>query len=204
MFVPMKIASMLLALALAACSAASADPSEPPLAGARMGGPFALVDGDGRTVTDTQFRGRYRLMYFGYTFCPDVCPTSLAKLMAGYRDLARDHPDKAAKLQPIFVTVDPERDTPAVVKQYAAGFDPHLLGLTGSPEAIKAVSKEYGVGATKEVVEGSSDYLMTHSDLAVLYDPDGKPLLAIPKGKDEAGNEISPQAVADELARWIR
>ncbi len=191
-----KLLSLLLALALAACSTG---PGEPPLAGARMGGPFALVNGDGRTVTDAQFKGRYRLMYFGYTFCPDVCPTSLAKLMAGYRDLARDHPDKAAKLQPIFVTVDPERDTPSVVKQYAAGFGPGLLGLTGSPETIKAVSKAYGVGATREEVEGSSEYLMTHSDLAVLYDPDGKPLIAIPKDPD-----IPPQAVADELARWIR
>ncbi len=195
----MKIAALLPLLLMAACQSDTAAPGEPPLAGARMGGPFALVDGDGRTVTDADFKGRYRLMYFGYTFCPDVCPTSLARLMAGYRDLARAHPEQAAKLQPIFVTVDPERDTPAAVKRYAANFDPHLLGLTGSPETIAAVSKEYGVGATKETVEGSSEYLMTHSDLAVLYGPQGQPITTI--AKDDA---TPPAAIAAQLARWIR
>ncbi len=190
-------------LLLAACQP-QGSPGEAPLAGSSLGGPFRLVRGDGTTVTDRDFAGRYRLMYFGYTFCPDVCPTSLAKLMAGYRDLARDHPEKAAKLQPIFVTVDPERDTPAIVQRYADTFDPHLLGLTGSPEVIAAVSREYGVGATKEEVEGSSEYLMTHSDLAILYDPDGEPLIAIDKGTDPGGREVTPQQIADQLATWIR
>lgn len=186
-----------LALLLAACSGGAATPGEAPLAGARMGGPFTLVSEDDKPVSDTDFAGQYRLMYFGYTYCPDVCPVDLAKLMAGFRDLESEHPDIAARIQPIFVTVDPERDTPAAIKQYTDQFHPRLLGLTGSPDTIRAVSKEYGVGATKEEVEGSSEYLMTHSNLAVLYGPDGKPITTIVQTAD-----TPPQAIADELARW--
>src|SRR4051812_20940876 len=105
-----------LPLALAACGQTAAAP-EPPLAGARIGGPFALTNQDGKAVTPRDFAGRYRLMYFGYTYCPDVCPVDLQKLMAGYRELEKSDAQLASKVAPIFVTVDPERDTPTVLKQ---------------------------------------------------------------------------------------
>src|SRR4051812_3830736 len=117
-------------LALGACGQA-VDPARAPLAGARIGGPFALTDQDGRAVTDRDFAGRYRLMYFGYTYCPDVCPVDLQKLMSGYRKLEGSDPQLAAKVAPIFVSVDPDRDKPAVLKQYVAAFHPRLIGLTG-------------------------------------------------------------------------
>ena len=92
----------------------------PPLAGAALGGPFALIDQDGKPVTDKDFAGRYRAIYFGYSFCPDVCPTTLQALMQGLHAFAAGRSRAAAKLAPIFVTIDPERDTPAVLKQYVA------------------------------------------------------------------------------------
>ena len=96
-----------------------------------VGGPFALEDGNGRQVTDRDFRGKYMLVYFGYTFCPDVCPTTLNEVADALDRLGA----KADRLQPIFITVDPKRDTPAVVKQYVAAFTPRLIGLTGSAGA---------------------------------------------------------------------
>src|ERR1700761_4203814 len=94
----------------------------PPLAGAALGGPFALVDQDGRPTTDKSFAGRYRAIYFGYSFCPDVGPTTLQTLMQGYRSFASASPEAAKKLVPVFITVDPERDTPAVLKSYVSAF----------------------------------------------------------------------------------
>ena len=128
-----------LLLGLAACTSQPA--GEPPLAGARIGGPFTLTDQNGRQVSDTAFAGKYRMVYFGYTFCPDVCPTALQHLMQGLKAFTADAPAEAAKIQPIFITVDPARDTPAVMKQYVAAFDPRLIGLTGSEAEIAAVAK---------------------------------------------------------------
>jgi len=95
-----------------------------------VGGPFTLVSGDGHTVTDRDFRGKYLLVYFGYTYCPDVCPTTL-NAVAGALDKLGSTADR---LQPLFITVDPRRDTPEVIKQYTAAFSPRLLGLTGTPK----------------------------------------------------------------------
>ena len=106
-----------------------------------IGGPFTLVDGTGRQITDRDFRGKYMLVYFGYTFCPDVCPTTLNEVAEALDHLG----GKADRLQPIFITVDPKRDTPAVVKQYAAAFTPRLIGLTGSDDQISKVAQEYRV-----------------------------------------------------------
>ncbi|HEY8289364.1 MAG TPA: SCO family protein, partial [Acetobacteraceae bacterium] len=108
---------------------------------ASLGGPFQLEDGNGKPVTDRDFRGSYMLVYFGYTFCPDVCPTTLNAVADAMDRLG----PKAARVQPLFITVDPKRDTPAVVKQYAAAFGPKIDGLTGTPEQIAAVAKEYRV-----------------------------------------------------------
>jgi protein SCO1 len=169
----------------------------PPLAGARMGGAFTLTNQDGKTVRDTDFAGQYRLIYFGYSFCPDVCPVDVQKLMQGYRVLEKADAKAAARLQPIFITIDPQRDTPAVLKQFVAAFHPKLIGLTGNDAQIAEVAKRYaavyqrGEGGTKDA------YLMDHSRTAVLYAPDGSPVALIPQ-------DGTPQAIATELARWVR
>ncbi|HEV2569906.1 SCO family protein [Sphingomonas sp.] len=183
------------ALSLSACTVSGTD--EPPLAGARIGGPFSLVNQDGRAVTDRDYAGRYRLMYFGYAYCPDVCPVDLQKLMAGYAQLEKTEPSVAAKVAPIFVSVDPERDKPATLKQYVSAFHPKLTGLTGTPEQIAATAKAYAIIYSKEEQPGASGYLMNHSRLAYLFGPDGKPIALIP-------HDGTPEAIATELKRWVR
>ncbi len=117
------------------------------LAGARIGGPFTLTDQNGKTVQWGDFKGQYRLVYFGYTYCPDVCPLDLARIVAGFRPLEKSDPAKAAKVQPIFITVDPERDTPQQLKTYVSAFHPRLMGLTGPVETIEQVKKAFAVVA---------------------------------------------------------
>ncbi|MGE0415382.1 MAG: SCO family protein [Acetobacteraceae bacterium] len=135
-----------------------------------LGGPFTLVNGDGKTVTDRDFRGKYLLIYFGYTFCPDVCPTSLNTLATALDKLG----PKADLIQPLFITVDPARDTPAVVKQYAAAFGPRIMGLTGSKEQIEAAAKAYRVYYREHRTgPGPNDYSMDHSSILYLDGPDG-------------------------------
>ncbi|HEY0269413.1 MAG TPA: SCO family protein [Sphingomonas sp.] len=191
------IAALAILSPLAGCGRGAEQPA-PPLAGAALGGPFILIDQDGRAVTDRDYAGRYRAVYFGYTFCPDVCPTTLAKLMAGVHAFAATSPALAAKVAPIFITVDPDRDTPAVLKQYVAAFGPELTGLTGTPAQIAGVAKDYGVYFHKQpVAKGASGYLMDHSSQAILFGPDGKPIALLPA--DESGD-----AVAAELGRWVR
>ena len=185
-----------LALALGACGPA-AGTSEPPLTGARIGGPFTLVDQDARQVSDRDFAGRYRLMYFGYTYCPDVCPVDLQKLMAGYAALEKSEPGIAAKIAPIFVSIDPERDKPPVLKQYVVAFHPRLTGLTGSPEQIAATAKSFAVIYSKEGKPGAADYLMNHSRIAYLFGPAGEPIALI-------SHDGAPEAIAAELKRWVR
>jgi protein SCO1/2 len=195
----MTIRSFLLALPLllAACGQGAAPPSQAPLAGARIGGPFTLVNQDGRQVSDRDFAGRYRLMYFGYTYCPDVCPVDLQKLMAGYKELEGSDPAIAAKVAPIFVSVDPGRDTPQVLKQYVSAFHPKLIGLTGTPDQIAKVAKEYAIVYSKEQKPGATDYLMNHSRVAYLFGPKGDPIALIPQ-------DGTPDAIAAELKRWVR
>jgi protein SCO1/2 len=191
---PLRPLVAALLLGLAACNTQPA--AEPPLAGASIGGPFTLTDQNGRQVSDTAFAGKYRMVYFGYTFCPDVCPTALQHLMQGLKTFTADAPNLAAKIQPIFITVDPQRDTPAVLKQYVAAFNPRLIGLTGSEAQIAAVAKRYGVFYQRAENAGSSDYLMDHMSQALLFDPDGKPLALLPQEQDGA-------AIAAELAKWV-
>src|SRR5665213_1531976 len=136
---------------------------ESPLKGAAIGGPFALVDQDGRRVSDRDFAGVYRIVYFGYTHCPDVCPTDLATLGQALTRFATEDPARAARVQPLFITVDPERDTPAVLRQYVASFHPRLKGLTGSPTEIAAVAREYLASYSKKPVQPGGGYAMAHS-----------------------------------------
>src|SRR3954467_15628959 len=112
------LTSLLLAAPLASCGSAA----QPPLAGAAIGGPFTLVDQNGRTVSDRDFAGKYRIVYFGYTHCPDVCPTDLATISQALSSFEKSDPKRAARVQPIFITVDPQRDTPAVLKEYLRAF----------------------------------------------------------------------------------
>ncbi len=184
-----------LALALSACGQ-PAGTSEPPLAGARIGGPFTLVNQNGARTSNRDFDGRYRLMYFGYTYCPDVCPVDLQKLMAGYAQLEKSDPAVAARIAPIFVSIDPARDTPPVLKQYVAAFHPKLTGLTGTPEQIAATAKTFAVIYSKEGEPGASDYLMNHSRIAYLFGPEGEPIALVP-------HDGTPQAIAAELKRWV-
>ncbi len=148
-----------------------------------VGGPFVLEDGNGKPVTDRDFRGKYMLIYFGYTFCPDVCPTTLNEVATALDHLG----PKAARLQPIFITVDPKRDTPDVVKQYAAAFTPRLVGLTGSPEQIAAAAKAYRVYyAEHRTGPGPNDYSMDHSSILYLMGPDGQFIAPIRADEDGA------------------
>ena len=191
-------------LVIAGCGSGPAEP--PPLAGAAIGGPFSLTDMNGRTVTDRSFAGRYTLVYFGYSFCPDVCPVDLNWLMLGLKQFERQHPDRAARVQPLFVTVDPERDTPAVVGRFVRQFHPRLIGLTGTPEQIAAVAREYLVTYQKRAGSSPDAYLVAHTQLAYLMGPDGKPVALIPVDNiaTPAVNEGSPDRVAAELSRWVR
>lgn len=186
-----------LPLMLAACSGGPAARQEAPLAGAKIGGPFALTDQDGKTVTDKSFAGTYRIMYFGYTFCPDVCPTTAQAIGGAMRLLDRSDPAVSAKVVPVFVTVDPARDTPAVLKQFVRAFYPRFVGLTGSPDAIRAVSKEYGVFASKGEATPNGGYLVAHSNAAYLMDPDGRPIALLPTDK-------GAEATAAEIKTWVR
>jgi protein SCO1 len=148
-----------------------------------IGGPFALVDGDHKSVTDQNFRGKFMLVYFGYTFCPDVCPTTLNEIAEAMDKLG----PAAARVQPIFITVDPNRDTPDVMKQYTASFSPKLLGLTGTPEQIAKVAKEYRVYyAEHRTGPGPNDYSMDHSSIIYLMGPDGQFVEPIPADETAA------------------
>jgi protein SCO1 len=189
-----KILPLLLALALAACSGGN---GEPPLKGAAIGGPFTLTDQDGRPATDRDFAGRYRIMYFGFTHCPDVCPTDLAILGQALRRFEKSDPERAARVVPIFVSVDPRRDTPAVLKDYVAAFHPRLIGLTGTPQQVADTIRKYGAYGEKEAPEAGGGYNVNHSRLAELIGPAGEPIALLPYDK-------GAEAVAAELDRWVR
>jgi protein SCO1/2 len=191
----MTILSLAPALMLAACSPGP-DAAPPPLAGAKIGGPFALTDQDGKPVTDKSFAGKYRIMYFGYTFCPDVCPTTAQAIGAAMRVLDKSDPAISAKVVPIFVTVDPARDKPAVLKEFVSAFYPRFVGLTGDAATIKAVSQEYGVYASAGEKTAAGGYLVSHSNAAYLMSPDNKPITLLPTDK-------GADATADEIKRWV-
>jgi protein SCO1/2 len=151
-----------------------------------IGGPFTLEDGAGKKVTDSDFRGKYMLVYFGYTFCPDVCPTTLNAVADAMEKLG----PAAGRVQPLFVTIDPKRDTPAVVKQYAAAFGPSITGLTGTPEQIAQVAREYRVYyAEHRTGPGPDDYSMDHSSILYLMGPNGA--FVAPIRADQTGDEIA-------------
>ena len=155
---------------LLAVPAAAQDRVPPPLA-ALFGGPFELVDQDGARRTDADYRGRFMLIYYGYTFCPDICPTNLAVMSEALDALGPD----ATRIQPILISVDPARDTPEALKDYVAAFHPSLVGLGGSERQVRSAAKAYRVHRRK-VIPPDTDpdaYLVDHSSLTYLMGPDG-------------------------------
>lgn len=141
-----------------------------------IGGPYTLTSHLGETISDTDFAGRYQFIYFGYSFCPDVCPLELQKMTAALTALENEGVD-TSPIQPIFITIDPERDTVEALAQYVPLFHSRLIGLTGSDEAVRAVMKSFRVyGAKSGDPDALHDgtYLMDHSSIIFLMGPDGK------------------------------
>ncbi|WP_253717555.1 SCO family protein [Sphingomonas sp. AP4-R1] len=195
---PRLVAAALLALALGACGPKSSTAQEAPLAGARIGGPFTLIDQDGAPFPSEKLKGRYAIVYFGYTFCPDVCPTDMLNLGKGLKAFEAQDAARAARVQPVFISVDPARDTPEVLKRYVAAFHPRLIGLTGTEAQIAAVAKEYATTYQKQdPAPGASGYLMQHMSTAILFGPKGEPIALVPV-------EASAQAVTETLAAWVK
>lgn len=157
-----------------------------------VGGPFALIDQNGAPKTDKDFRGKVMLIYFGYTYCPDACPTTLQAL-SGMLDLLGA---ASSKVQPIFISVDPARDTPAQLKAYAANFHPGIVYLTGSPDELKKDESEYRIYVAKVPQSGSDDYLFDHSSIIYVMGTDGRYLAEMPAG-------LPPKAMAATLQPYL-
>jgi protein SCO1/2 len=156
-----------------------------------IGGPFKLIDQNGKTITETDFKGRPLLVFFGYTHCPDICPTTLFEMSEVLHALGKD----ADRVSALFITVDPERDTAPVMKDYLSSFDPHLRGATGDQKAIDAVEKDYRVYA-KKVPTKNGDYSMDHTALVYLMDKEGR--FVAPFKLDR-----KPEAAAADLRRYL-
>lgn len=138
---------------------------------ALIGGPFTMVNQEGETVTERNFEGHYTIYFFGYTFCPDVCPTELQVLTAALKELGPD----GSKITPVFVSIDPERDKPKIIGEYVANFDSRLVGLTGTPEQLAAMARAFHVFYKKVPnAKDPQNYDMDHSSILYLMGPDGK------------------------------
>jgi protein SCO1/2 len=159
---------------------------------ARIGGPFALIDQHGRPRSDRDFRGRYLLIYFGYTYCPDFCPSSLMTMTAALDLLAGSDPALARQVTPILITIDPERDTVEALAAYATHFHESLMALTGTPAQIAAAAEVYRVYYAKTEDPGAGSYLMDHSTFIFLMDPRGRYLTHFAPG-------VTPEAIAEAL-----
>jgi protein SCO1 len=158
---------------------------------ASVGGPFHLEDQNGKAVTDADMKGRPFLVFFGFTHCPDICPTTLFDMSQLFKALGPD----ADRTGALFITVDPERDTPSVLKDYLSNFDPHLRGLTGDEASIKAAAKAYRVYAKKVPLE-NGDYTMDHTAVVYLMDKDGRFVAPFNMSR-------TPAAEANELRRYL-
>ena len=186
-------------LVLAGCnsSAPASTQADWPLAGASIGGDFTLVNKDGETVTWNDFAGQWRIVYLGYTFCPDVCPMDAATIAGGLNRFEETDPERAAKVTPIFITVDPNRDTPEVVGEFAAAFHPRMVGLTGSQEQVADAAKAFVATYSYGEPEDSGFYRVDHTANTILFDPEGKPVAILETHQ-------GPQVLADELAKWVQ
>ena len=185
-------AAAFLALAVVASGSAAQDAAPLPQP---FGGPVSLIDQDGVRRTETDFRGRHMLVTFGYTQCPDICPTGLATIATALDMLG----PLAASVQPVFITVDPARDRPQVLKDYVSHFHPRLIGLTGDESEIRAVAKAYRIHRRKVVLAdsaGPDDYLVDHASITHLMGPDGKHVTLFPHGTDA-------ERMAEVLRRYL-
>ncbi|EWY41423.1 electron transporter SenC [Skermanella stibiiresistens SB22] len=161
---------------------------------ALIGGPFSLTDSTGKPVTQADYQGRYTLIYFGFTFCPDVCPTELQVMATALDRLGA----KADQVQPLFVTVDPERDTVTQMAEYVAQFHPRLIGLTGTPDQIAQAARAYRVYYAKAPgKDGDGYYTMDHSSFVYLMGPDGRFLEAFAHG-------TTPERMAETIGSHMR
>ncbi|MCD1623511.1 SCO family protein [Citromicrobium bathyomarinum] len=185
------------ALALSACSQSTQPAGPPPLEGADIGGDFTLTGEDGKPVSWGDFDGQYRTIYFGYTFCPDVCPVDVQRAMAGLKRFEANDPERAAKVQPLFVSVDPARDTPEVLTEFTDAFHPRLIGMTGSKEQLDKLTKDYAAYYSIGEPNEAGGYLVDHTSITYLFGPDGKPIAILP-------TDAGPEAVAQELDKWVR
>lgn len=169
---------------------------EPVKSESRIGGAFELVNTEGETVTNADFRGQYKLIYFGYTYCPDVCPTTLLHITRALNMLEERAPEKAAKITPIFITVDPERDTVKQMRDYVSNFHSSLVGLTGSAEQIAKAARKFKV--TYWRVEGgqNSEYTMAHSGYTFVMSPDGGYI-------DRFDHTVRAKAIAEAMDKLI-
>ena len=165
---------------------------------AALGGPFTLVSHTGETVTSEQLKGRYVMIYFGFTHCPDICPTELAKMEQALAAYHAQHP--AHPIQPVFISIDPQRDTPERMQQYKQQYSPSFLFLTGSTEQIKEVARHYRVyysaPETAPVGEGEEGYLVDHSIFFYLLDREGEVM-------DYYGKNLTWEEIAQKLCRII-
>ena len=141
---------------------------------ALIGGPFALTDHRGERRTDADFKGRYMMIFFGYTYSPDICPTTLTTVTQGLDILAETEGAKAAAVTPVFVSVDPERDTTQALADYVSHFHPSMVAMTGTPEEVAVAAKAYRAFYKKVEVDDASDYLVDHSPIIYLMGPDGR------------------------------
>jgi len=157
-----------------------------------VGGPFTLTDQNGATRSDSDFRGKIMLIYFGYTYCPDACPTTLQAISQTMDAIG----NQASKVQPIFISVDPTRDTPDQLKSYAANFHPGILYLTGAPDTLKQVENEYRIYVAKVPQSGSDDYLIDHSSIIYVMGTNGRYLASMPAG-------LPPKVMAATLQRYL-
>lgn len=195
-FLPLPILAAF-TLALSACSQSAQPAGPPPLEGADIGGDFTLTGEDGKPVSWGDFDGKYRTIYFGYTFCPDVCPVDVQRAMAGLKRFEASDPERAAKVQPLFVSVDPERDTPEVLTEFTDAFHPRLIGMTGSREQLDKLTKDYAAYYSIGEPNEAGGYLVDHTSITYLFGPDGKPIAILP-------TDAGPEAVAEELHKWVR
>ncbi len=157
---------------------------------AAIGGPFTLVATNGESVTDQSFHGKWVLIFFGYTSCPDLCPTALTNVSVALEKFGSD----AGRIQPLFITVDPQRDTRDVMANYLKSFDARILGLTGTQAQIDGVTREYRVYVALDKSErGGDDYLVSHSAYLYLMDPSGK-FVGVIQGNEDG----------DAIAAWLR
>jgi protein SCO1/2 len=162
---------------------------------ALIGGRFELVDQHGDTRTSADFRGSYMLVYFGFTYCPDVCPTTLQVMTQALEVFEERAPEKAGRVVPMFITVDPERDTVGVLGDYAEHFHPRLVALTGAPDQVAEAAKAYRVYYAK--AGNGSDYLVDHSSFTYLMGPDGKYVAHF-------GHGTPPDEMAQKLERLVK